>query len=198
MKLLLICEKQRFKAISKFSMPIRNIKHYSKALLDLGRQYDILDEILADIEDVAEKLNANLDLKKYLLDPQIKMSKKKQALKAVFQDFISEKTYNFLFILIKDKTIAYLDQIIGDVHKKRKDEEDVLEAIVESVVPVESKEEDIIKKTLAEKTNKRILIKNLIEPKLIGGLKITIGDMVIDSSVQGKLDRLRNIIRKLN
>ncbi len=179
-------------------MPIRNIKHYSKALLDLGRQYDILDEILADIEDVAEKLNANLDLKKYLLDPQIKMSKKKQALKAVFQDFISEKTYNFLFILIKDKTIAYLDQIIGDVHKKRKDEEDVLEAIVESVVPVESKEEDIIKKTLAEKTNKRILIKNLIEPKLIGGLKITIGDMVIDSSVQGKLDRLRNIIRKLN
>jgi len=179
-------------------MAMKNLKHYSKALLELGRQYNILDEILADLEDVSEKLNANLDLRKYLLDPQIKMPKKKQALQAVFQDFISEKTYNFLFVLIKDKRLAYLDQIIENVHKKRKDDEDVLEAIIESVVPVESKEEEIIKNVLAEKTNKRILIKNLIEPDLIAGLKITIGDMIIDSSVQGKLDRLRRNIRKLS
>ena len=179
-------------------MPVKNLKHYSKALLELGKQYNILDEILADLEDVSEKLNTNLDLWKYLLDPQIKMPRKKQALKAVFQDFISEKTYNFLFILIKDKKLAYLDQIIKDVHEKRKDEEDVLEAFIESVVPVESKQEEVIKTILAEKTNKTIVIKNLIEPELIGGLKITIGDIVIDSSVQGKLDRLNRNIKKLS
>lgn len=179
-------------------MPIKNTKHYSKALLELGKQYGILDELLADIEDVAEKINQNLDLRKYLLDQHIKLPKKKQALQAVFQDFISEKTYNFLYILIQDKKLNYLDQVIEDVHQRRKDEEDVIEAVIESVVPLDSKQEEMIKQNLAEKTKKRVLIKNLLDPELIGGLKIMIGDIIIDSSIQGKLDRLRRNINEMS
>jgi len=177
---------------------IRTIKHYSKALLELGKALGILDELLADLKNVNEKINTNLDLKKYLLDPQIKFEKKKQALRIVFQNFINEKTYNFLFILIKDKRLNYLNKIIEDTIKKRKEKENLLEAIIESVVPLESMQENMIKQMLAEKTNKQILIKNLINADLIAGLRIKLEDVVIDNSVQGKIERLRNKISELS
>ena len=179
-------------------MATRNLKHYSKALVDLGNQYGIFDELLADLADVSEKIDANPDLRKYLLDPQIKLDKKKKALQAIFQDFISEKTYNFLFILIKDKKIGYLDQIVEKTKKRKKEEEKILEAVIESVVPLDIAQEKDVKQALADKSDKQILIKNLINPDLIAGLRITLGDIVIDSSVQGKIGRLKNIIAQLS
>jgi len=169
----------------------KNTKFYAKALAELGIQYGILDDLLADLEDAAEKINANLDFKRYISDPQIDFENKKKALQAVFQDFISEKTYNFLYILIKDKKFKYLDQIIEKSKEQKKIKENLAEAVVESVVPVSNDQQEQIKRLLSEKINKRILLKNLIKPELIAGLRISLKDTVIDSSVLGKLDRLK-------
>jgi F0F1-type ATP synthase delta subunit len=75
---------------------------YSKALLETGKESGMLDQLIADLETVCEKINENIELKKLLASLQVTFTEKKEILKAIFQDFISEKTYNFIFVLIKN------------------------------------------------------------------------------------------------
>ncbi|MFZ5365613.1 MAG: ATP synthase F1 subunit delta [Patescibacteria group bacterium] len=178
-------------------MSPRNIKHYAKALLLLGQEHGIADQLLADLTDVAIKLNSNLDFKKYLVDPQIRFDKKKQALAAVFQDFISPKTYNFLYILIKGKKLMFLDQVLADFRKRSQAEQDIVDAVVISAVPLDVPQEKRIKEVIEHKTGKQTLIKNIIDPGVIGGLRILVGDWIIDSTIIGKLERLKRKITML-
>ncbi|OGF31640.1 ATP synthase F1 subunit delta [Candidatus Falkowbacteria bacterium RIFOXYC2_FULL_36_12] len=174
-----------------------NKKHFAKALTRLGREKGILEQLLADLTDVSEKLNANLELKQYLTNPHISFTDKKKALKVVFQDFISEMTYNFIFLLLKSKALLTLDSIIAEARKNNLDEDSIFELNVESVVPLTAKQEKTLKQLFSIKLEQQIIVKNIINKHLIGGLRLQLGDKVVDSSVIGKISRLQSKISNL-
>jgi len=60
------------------------------------------------------------------------------------------------------------------------------------------KQEKELTQTLVEKFGKDVVIKNLIKSDLLGGIKVTIGDVIIDSSILGKIERLRTKIQNLS
>src|SRR3989339_722512 len=161
-----------------------NKKHFAKALTRLGREKGILEQLLADLTDVSEKLNANLELKQYLTNPHISFTDKKKALKVVFQDFISEMTYNFIFLLLKSKALLTLDSIIAEARKNNLDEDSIFELNVESVVPLTAKQEKTLKQLFSIKLEQQIIVKNIINKHFVGAmilgdyLKIKEGDEV--------------------
>lgn len=175
-------------------MKIAGIKHYAKALVEMGDEFGCWDELVADLESVDEKINENLDFKKYLTDRQISFEKKKESVKVVFQDFISQKTYNFIYLLLKNNKLLALTSIIETAKKQNLKEKDLFEVIVESVVPVTAKQEKKILEILSKKMESKLVLKNVINADLIAGFKIFIGDTEIDSSIQGKVMRLKQKI----
>jgi F-type H+-transporting ATPase subunit delta len=172
------------------------IKNYSKALVRLDVKQGVVEQLIADLESVAEKLNTTLELKRFLSDKHFSLTEKKQALKAVFQDFISEKTYNFVLLLIKDKKLRYFNQLIEQIKKENLVKHEVFEVVVESVVPLTAKQEKQLQNVFFEKLQQQVIVKNLIDESLIGGLKVTIKDQVIDASLFGKINHLREKINK--
>mgnify|MGYP002641330102 CR=1 FL=1 len=172
-------------------MKIAGIKHYSKALVEIAHENNCWDEILADLESVDDKINENLDFKKYLDDRQISFEKKKEALKTVFQDFISNRTYNFIYLLLKNNKLMSLSSIVEFAKKHDLKERDLMEVIVESVVALSPKQEKKIVEILSEKMGAKLILKNIINKDLIAGIRIFFGDTEIDSSLQGKILRLK-------
>jgi F-type H+-transporting ATPase subunit delta len=175
-------------------MKIAGIKHYSKALVEIAHENNCWDEILADLESVDDKINENLDFKKYLDDRQVSFEKKQEALKTVFQDFISSRTYNFVYLLLKSGKLLSLSSILELARKHDLKEKDLMEIIVESVIPLTPKQEKKIVKILSEKVGAKLILKNLINKELIAGVRIFFGDTEIDSSLQGKIVRLKQQI----
>ncbi|HCC23798.1 TPA: ATP synthase F1 subunit delta [Candidatus Falkowbacteria bacterium] len=174
-----------------------NVKHYAAALARIGREQGIFDELMSDAQHVAEKIDENLDFKKYLVDPHVSLGNKKKALQMVFQDFVSERTINFILLLIKSKHLGYLDQIIKTAKDSFLTDDQVSEVIVESVVPLTVTQTKQLASLVAEKLGIKVLLRNLINEKILGGLRISIGDTVIDSSIAGKLQRLQTTINTL-
>lgn len=153
--------------------------------------------MLADLQDASKKFNETLELKRFLNDNQVPMAKKKEALETVFRDFIGKKTYNFLFLLIKAKKLNYLDTIIVKAQKLNLEIAGVNELLVESAIPLSAAQEKELKTAIEKKYEKTLLIKNIVNPQLIGGLRLYLGDITIDSSILGKIERLKQKIEAI-
>lgn len=172
-------------------------KHYAKALVDLGDESSCLTELVKDLRGVDEKINANLDFKKYLINRHIEFGKKKKALNVVFQDFIGQKTYNFIYLLIKDGKLDYLSSILAVASKISLQKKDLSEVLVESVIPLTPDQEKKIEKKAKAMVGGKLILKNIINKDIIAGVRIFIGDMEIDGSLRGKILRLKNKIEEL-
>lgn len=170
------------------------IKHYAKALVELGIENQCYDALVSDLIDVDEKINGNLEFKKYLTDKHVTFAEKRKVLHDIFQDFIAEKTYNFLFLLIKDGRLLELSSILKEAAKTNLKRQELFEVIVESVVPLSAEQEKKIEIKMAQTLNQKLIIKNIINPEIIGGLKIYLGDTEIDGSIRGKILRLKKKI----
>lgn len=178
-------------------MKIINLKHYVAALIKIGKEQGIFDQLLVDLQSAAQKINENSDLKRYLTDSHVSMDLKKKSLTLVFQDFISERTLNLLLLLIKEKKLGFLDQIIFLAQKNYHRQEDIKEVFVETVVPLTTEQEKQLTSVLAEKFNMKILMKNLINENIIGGMIVTVGDQVFDGSIRGKIANLKKKINSI-
>jgi F-type H+-transporting ATPase subunit delta len=75
--------------------------------------------------------------------------------------------------------------------------ENIFEVIAETVIPLTAGQSEKLQTVLFNKINKKVVIKNLINETLIGGMRIRINDQVIDSTISGKIIRLREKINKL-
>jgi F-type H+-transporting ATPase subunit delta len=170
------------------------IKHYAKALVELGLENQCYEALVADLVDVDNKINENLEFKKYLTDKHVTFAQKKEALKNTFQDFVGDKSYNFLYLLIKDSRLLDLSSILKESEKTHLKTRDLFEAVVESVIPLTAPQTKQLHEKLSKAVSQKIIIKNIINPELIGGLKIYLGDTEIDASIKGKILRLKKKI----
>jgi len=166
------------------------IRHYSQALFLCSKEEKKMEKFLEDLELVNATIKKNLDLKKGLSNPEISFNNKVRLLKNVFKSRVSEKIYNFIYILIKNKDIKLLENILYNFKSKVLEEKNTIEARVFFASEPTKLEENRIVKILEERTKKKIKLKKTIDPKILGGVVIKIKDELIDLSLGQKLKML--------
>ena len=178
-------------------MKIARTKHYARSLVEIGQECGCFDELIADLIDVDEKINLHLDLKTFLLDKQVTLKKKSAALADIFKDFISQRTYNFILMLIRAGKLNYLSEIILQAKKLNLNNRQLAEVIVESVIPLSPEQEEKIAALVKEKLKGDVVLKNVVNEKILGGLRLKIKDTVIEGSLFGKIARLKKKIEEI-
>ena len=172
-------------------------RQLARALVEVGRDNDCFSQLVEDLKSVHEKLGGSPDANRYLSDKQVGFEKKQDALKHIFQDFVSAKTYNFLFLLIKSQKFKSLDEIVDLAEKLNKEVSGVVEVIIESARPIKPEQEEQIRQIVNEKLKQDILNKPVINEKLLAGICLRAGDTVIDASLYGKMMRLKQRIEAI-
>lgn len=170
-------------------------KQYAYAIYSLAHQENNVEEIIADLEQVAEKLNESPSFKKHLGYHKLTILEKNKNLHEVFSDFISQKTYKIITLLIKNKHLADLEQIITHIKSLKKEDENILDAKVIVPFNLDNDEKSKIKSILQDKTGRQIIIHEEIDKNVIGGMKIQLGDIMIDGTIAGRLEKLRQGIK---
>jgi F-type H+-transporting ATPase subunit delta len=177
-------------------MKIARTKHFARSLVEIGNESNCFSELIADLESVEEKLDSNLEFKMYLNDKQVTFKQKKQALEHIFKDFVSKRTYNFIYILIKANKLNYLAVILVQANKLNLETSNVIEVLVESVIPLAPKQEKEIQKIIEDKIKQEIVVRSRVNEEILAGLRIRIGDTLIEGSLYGKIVRLKDKIEK--
>jgi len=133
----------------------------------------------------------NRDLGIFLDSPQVPEAEKKKLLKDVFGGKVEDLLLTFFFLLIDKNRIENLQDIATAFADQVEQERGVLRADVVTALPLPADLEDSLRGKLAAMTGKTVVLKKKIDPGVIGGVCVTMGDKILDGTVRANLDRLR-------
>jgi F-type H+-transporting ATPase subunit delta len=149
-------------------------------------------EWLEDLRKIKERIERR-DLAMALDDPVKPFDEKKALLEDVLGPDIDRRARNFVYTLASNNDVNMLDEIIGDYERLLR--QGVLEmplGQVTSAVPLSDAERQAIEQSLRRRFGEEVEINYQVDPSLIGGLTIRIGDKYIDGSVATKLETMRD------
>lgn len=167
---------------------------YAAALFQVAKENDQVALIGEQMSVVKEVLQQTPELLFFLKLPKVDMSKKKELVKQAFSN-ASPFIVNTLLLMMENHREDNLLEMAEEYIALANNERGIAEATVTSVRPLNEEEKSSLSAVLAEKVGKQTLkIENVVDPKLLGGLKVRIGNRIIDGSLRGKLDRLKQLI----
>ncbi len=170
----------------------RIASRYAKSLLDLAVSENNLDNVLNDMSSLNES-SKNRDLYMMLKSPIINTKKKKDIVHAIFEESFDKMSMAFMNLILTKGRESYLPEISEEFLKQYKSLKKISEAIVTSAHKLSDEALEKIKgKLLASNlTSESVEITTKIDPSLIGGFIIEIGDKLYDASVAHKLNNLK-------
>ncbi|MFB4163308.1 F0F1 ATP synthase subunit delta [Alteribacillus sp. JSM 102045] len=163
---------------------------YAVALFELSKEKNMLEDIRADLQAVKQVFQDNEKLPALLHHPKVSADKKEQLLRESFTG-LSEPVQNTLLLLLEKNRIDSVVLVAERFQELADEEQKVGHAVVHTVKPLSEAEQKLISENFARKVGKETLhIENQLDPRLIGGIKVQIGDTIFDGSVKGQLNRL--------
>lgn len=169
---------------------------YAKALFMSAKDRDVLETVKEDTELILAAVTGLPDLQKLLESPVIEAGKKTSALLSIFEGKISDLAMDFIRLVTGNHREDYLDGISRHYIKLYKEEKGIKIASVETAAPLtkEVRQEMI---ALIKKTFKaEIELHEEVKSELIGGFVLRVEDQQLDSSVRGKLERIKKELQK--
>lgn len=167
---------------------------YAKAILETANASGIANQVNNDMGLIAASIKENNELSSFISSPNIKAQIKESALNKIFPD-IQELTKKLFRLLLENKRF----EILGVIAQEYNTQFSILNgeetAVVTTAFPITPELESKVLAKIKEFSNKKIILKNNIDPSIIGGFILRIGDKQFNASVA---NRLRTLKRELS
>lgn len=170
---------------------------YADALVKTAKDGKLtFEKISADLNLINEILNQSKDLNEVLINPVVSVENKKDIIDRVFSNEIDTLIINFIKVLVDKGRFDAFGEILNSYNKALDDTNNISRIDVTSAVEMTEEAKSRLKNKLEEKTGLNVILNLNINPGIIAGLVIKIGDNVIDMSLKHKLEDLsKNIMR---
>jgi F-type H+-transporting ATPase subunit delta len=166
-------------------------KRYAQAVFSLGKERGTLDAWQSDLALLSNVVSDGR-VATFLTNPSVPAERKIAALESTLDTNVQPETRNLARLLIeRDRTVLVpeIEEIFAD---QLRAERGIAVAQVTTAEPLSPAKQELVREKLEAMTGKRIELAMKIDPDIIGGIVIRIGDQVIDGSVRNKLERLRS------
>ncbi len=169
----------------------RVVKRYASALFMAASKADVVDRIESDLGLISYVMETSPELLKTMYSPLVADEAKKTVLREVFDGKIDQITLRYMELLVDKRREQVLLQTEEEYIKLANEARGVADAQVRTAVRLTDEQTEAITAKLEKLTGKKIHLIKLVDPKLIGGVEVRIGDHVIDGSIRGQLAELR-------
>jgi ATP synthase F1 delta subunit len=163
---------------------------YARSLFEVAMEHDQLDEIHEELDQFADVLSEDRQLQLFFFSPYFSSEEKKDGVAKVIEGG-NEYFVRFLELLAEKHRLPVLFRIRREFDALWAKEQKLLEVSVTSAVELDEETVKGIGKKIEEQTGNRVELTSRVDPDLIGGLVIRVGNMVLDASVRNRLERLR-------
>ena len=164
---------------------------YAQAVFEYARENNEVEQWSGMLQLLAV-IVSDPDMHRLLSDPRVSDEQLEGLIADLCGDRLTAAGRNFVKILIGSERLQYAQQIAGLYEAMRFDAEGKARVEVISAYPLEPQQEQKISAAMATRLNKKIVISSVVDNKLIGGVVVRAGDSVIDASIRGRIEALRN------
>lgn len=133
----------------------------------------------------------NKNLLNLFKSPVVQGDKKTNVVKKIFGNIFNPITISFIEIIIRKRREMFLPAVANSFIAQYRNLNGITEAVVKTAIPLDDKKKELIISHLATQTGKKIELKQSVDPNLIGGMIVQIGDKLYDASVAGKLKKAK-------
>ncbi|MGV3559441.1 ATP synthase F1 subunit delta [Larkinella arboricola] len=164
---------------------------YAKSLIDLAQEKEKVEEVYKDMAFFRDVVRQNRDLMLALKSPVVRHDRKMAVLRAIFESRVNPLSFTIFNIITKKNREGIMDVIADEFIRQYNELKGIQKVQVITTVPLTDELRTEFINVVAKATGKQIELEEKIDPKLIGGYILRIGDRQIDASIRSRLAELR-------
>ena len=164
---------------------------YAEALYALALEEKQVDEVLNSFVAFIDAQDETIS--KFLSHPKVSKKNKKEVISNAIQNSLFK---NFVFVLIDNSRIEYLNDCLSEFKVIHDNQNKVMNAVVFSKEKLPISDLNKLKNNLGMKHNRKVIMKNIVDSTIIGGLRIEYDGQVLDETINNHLQTLKNNLTK--
>ena len=168
---------------------------YARSLFEVAKEHDKLDVVRDQLDELADALNDSRDLQVFLFSPYFSTDEKKEGLRKAVEDG-DEALMNFLDLLLEKHRMPAIFRIRREYDDLWEEENRLLPIQVTSAIELDDSTVKQIGDTIGEQTGQRIDLTSEVDPDILGGIVLRVGNSVLDASIRNRLEQLRKQVAK--
>lgn len=171
------------------------IQGYAEALFSIVKAEGELDRVEDELFHFGKLLESNHELKQALSDKSIDRGQRAKVLEEILSGKVSPHTLGLLEFIVAQGRARQLPQILDELSDLAAEARSAVVAEVRSAVALDDPQREQLASALSKATGKKVEVKVVVDPSVIGGIVSKVGDTVIDGTVRRRLEQLKEQVR---
>ena len=168
---------------------------YARALFEAAKEAGSLDRVHDELGQFADTLDQDSNLQVFFFSPYFSSEEKKQGVRRILSD-ADPRFVNFLELLAERHRMPVIFRIRRAFDALWAEENKLLPVTVTSAVELDEGLVKDIGKRIEEQTGLQVELSSSVDPDVLGGLRLQVGNMVLDATVRNRLEQLRKQVAK--
>jgi F-type H+-transporting ATPase subunit delta len=168
---------------------------YARSLFDVAQERDAIDAVREQIGEFADALQDNRDLQVFFFSPYFSTEEKKQGLEKAVTG-ADDAVDNFLQLLIEKHRMPAIFRIRREIDRLWEDANRLLPVTITSAIELDKSTIDGIGKAIGEQTGRTVQLTADVDPDVLGGIVLRVGNSILDASIRNRLEQLRRQVAK--
>jgi F-type H+-transporting ATPase subunit delta len=167
---------------------------YARSLFDLASLTDSVTDAEEQLQRVASTIRGHVDLRDALADPAVPAEKKRDILREIFGDNVTPAVLSVTQLAVESGHVDMLPEVTRDFSSIVEEELGVIPAQVTTAVPLTDALRSALSAKLDASLGKRVVLREKIDPAIVGGIVIKVAGRVLDASVRKQLVEMRTAL----
>jgi F-type H+-transporting ATPase subunit delta len=163
---------------------------YSRALFQAARDTSQLDEVREQLGQFDDALDKNRELAVFFFSPYFSTAEKQQSLSGLL-DGADEILLNFLSVLIENHRMPVIFRIRQEYERLWEEENKTLPVEITSAIALDQATTESLGRTIGERAGRQVTLASRVDPDILGGIIIRVGNSILDASIRNRLEQLR-------
>jgi F-type H+-transporting ATPase subunit delta len=163
---------------------------YARSLFEVALEQGKLDVLREQLGQFADAISDNRQLAVFFFSPYFSTKEKQEALARVL-DGADESFLNFLNLLIENHRMPVIFRIRQQYERLWEEENRMLPVEITSAVALDEKTTEDLGRTIGERAGRRVTLAAHVDPDILGGIIVRVGNSILDASIRNRLEQLR-------
>ena len=170
---------------------LRVASRYAKSILDLAQERGELEQVYQDMQLFSQTVNSSRDLELALRNPIIKHDKKRAILQALFNGKVTQMTLSLFDIMTSKNREAILPEMATEFVRQYQQVKGINKVFVTTAVPLTEELRQRVIDMVVKETGGTALLEEKVDPSILGGIILKVGDRQLDESLRNSLRKLK-------
>lgn len=170
-------------------------RRYAQALFSAATNLNVVPSVEDDLAAIVGLLNNDEQFRRFLIAPYTSRDEKMQIAEKVFSDRVTALTMQALRIVLTKGREDELPAIYREYVVLRRAAQGVVHVVVTSAIELDADQKSRLVSKLQQQLNTTVEADYRVDPRIVGGVRVAFGNSVLDGSVRGALNRLRDRIK---